>query len=131
MCFGGAPATINMPNTGMYDLLAQQQIDAISANQGGTAQLKQLELNQSLRTQGAVATQLRDARIAAANDTSASAARLAALIGAPPPEKTAQAPVLASDRAGQSRPSGKRGMRIDRPAPAAASPGAGLNITGA
>ena len=132
MCFGGAPATISTPNYGMYDMLAQRQMDALRANQDGPARLKQLELNQALRTQEAVLTQLRDTRISAANDTAAHAARLAALIGTPPPEKTAQAPVLASDRAGQSRPTGKRGLRIDaRPGPASAGVGTGLNIPGA
>lgn len=130
MCFGGAPATINMPNMGMYDLLAQQQIDAIRSSQSGTVGLKQLELNQALRSQEGVLQQLRDTKIAAANDTAANAARMAALIGTPPPEKTAQAPVLGSDRAGQARPAGKRGLRIDRPTPTADASGSGLNIPG-
>jgi hypothetical protein len=63
-------------------------------------------------------------RTAEANETSAAASRLAALIGTPPPDKTAKAPVLASNRAGMSKPAGRKGLRIDLQ-PAATS---GLNI---
>jgi hypothetical protein len=54
---------------------------------------------------------------------------MAALIGTPPPDKAAMAPVLGSDRAEMSRPAGKRGLRIDRATPTTAGAGTGLNIT--
>lgn len=131
MCFGGggSPATITMPDTGAYDRMAQMQFDAIRATQDGATKLKQAELNQVVTDQQAVLAQLRDVMTQRANDTAANAQRMAALIGAPPPEKAAKAPVVGSDRAAMGRPAGKRGLRIDRPAPAGAAAGTGLNIT--
>lgn len=131
MCFGGggSPATITMPDTGAYDRLAQTQFEAMRAAQDGEVKLKQAELNQSLANQQETLAQLRDVKTQRANDTAANAARMAALLGPPPPEKTAQAPVLGSDRAERSRPAGKRGMRIDRETTNATAAGTGLNIT--
>lgn len=133
MCFGGPPppATIVQADTGAYDRLAQQQLDAMRMAQDSAVQLKQGELNQAVVRQQEVLSQLREAKTAAANDTAANAARMAALIGAPPPEKSAKAPVMGSDRAAQSRPTGKRGLRIDRQTvPDTVASGAGLNIPG-
>lgn len=132
MCFGGggSPATITMPDTGAYDRMAQMQFDAIRQTQDGAARLKQAELNQVVADQQGVLEQLRAVVTSRANDTAANAARMAALIGAPPPEKTAKAPVVGSDRAEQTRPAGKRGLRIDRPAASTAGSGSGLNISG-
>lgn len=131
MCFGGggSPATITMPDTGAYDRMAQTQFDAMRAAQDGEVKLKQAELNQALATQQDTLAQLRDVKTARANDTAANAARMAALLGPPPPEKSAQAPVLGSDRAERSRPAGKRGMRIDRETVSTTAAGTGLNIT--
>jgi len=132
MCSGGgSPAVITMPDTGAYDRMAQMQFDAIRASQDGAARLKQAELNQAVADQQAVLSQLRDVMTQRANDTAANAQRMAALIGTPPPEKPAKAPVMGSDRAGQARASGKRGLRIDRQTASTAGPGSGLNITGA
>jgi len=134
MCFGGggSPATITMPDTGAYDRMAQAQLDAMRAGQTGEIEAKQAELNQVTASQQALLGQLRDATIQRANETAANAQRMAALIGAPPPEKPAKAPVVGSDRAAMSRPAGKRGLRIDRQqATTTAAPGSGLNITGA
>lgn len=131
MCSGGgSPAVITMPDTGAYDRMAQMQFDAIRATQDGAARLKQQELNQVVAEQQVVLGQLRDVMTQRANDTAANAARMAALLGAPPPEKAAKAPVVGSDRAGNARPAGKRGLRIDRPTANKASAGSGLNITG-
>lgn len=131
MCFGGggSPATITMPDTGAYDRMAQAQFDAMRAAQDGEVKLKQAELNQALAAQQDTLAQLRDVKTARANDTAANAARMAALLGPPPPEKSAQAPVLGSDRAERSRPAGKRGMRIDRETVSTTAAGTGLNIT--
>jgi len=131
MCFGGggSPATITMPDTGAYDRMAQMQFDAIRANQEGAAKAKQMELNQALADQQQVLTDLRDFKTQRANDVAANAARMAALLGAPPPEKTAQAPVIGSDRASMSRATGKRGLRIDRATAISDGAGTGLNIT--
>ena len=128
MC-GGKPATITMPDTGAYDRMAQMQMDAMRQQQEGAATLKQAELNSAIRAQQSALTELRDFNVQRANDTAANAARLAALIGTPPPEKTAKAPVVGSDRAGMSKPKGKAGLRIDRPTATSQASGAGLNIT--
>lgn len=128
---GGSPATVTVPDTAAYDRLAQMQIDALRLSQDGAARLKQAELSQALADQQGILEQLRQAKTARANDTAANAARMAAVIGAPPPEKPAKAPVMGSDRAEQSRPAGKRGLRIDvRSASSTAGSGSGLNISG-
>lgn len=131
MCFGGggSPATITMPDTGAYDRMAQMQFDAIRQSQDGAARLKQAELNQAVSAQQEVLAQLRDVTTRRANDTAANAARMAALIGTPPPEKTATAPVIGSDRAEKSQAAGKRGLRIDRATASTSAAGSGLNIS--
>lgn len=128
MCSGQA-ATITMPDTGAYDRMADMQIAAMQQQQQGAAALKQAELNQAIRAQEGALTELRDFNTQRANDTAANAARLAALIGTPPPEKSAKAPVVGSDRAGMAKPKGRAGLRIDRATPASQASGTGLNIT--
>lgn len=129
MCFGGGKAaTITMPDTGAYDRMAQMQMDAMRQQQNGLASLKQAELSQALRSQDQVLADLRDAKVQRANETSANAARMAALIGAPPPEKSATAPVVGSDRDAVTKLKGKAALRIDRPAATSQSSGTGLNI---
>jgi hypothetical protein len=81
-----------MPDTGAYDRMAQMQFDAIRQTQDGAARIKQAELNRVTADQQEVLQQLRDVTTRSANDTAANAARMAALIGTPPPEKTATAP---------------------------------------
>jgi len=131
MCSGGSPATINMPDTGAYDRMAQLQMDAMRQQQQGAASLQQAELNSAIRGQQSALTELRDFSMQRANDTAANAARLAALIGTPPPEKTAKAPVVGSNRTDGSKPKGKAGLRIDRPTSTSQATGTGLNITAA
>lgn len=130
MCFGGGqPAVINMPDTRAYDRLTDLQIAAMRQQQEGQASVKQAELSSALQSQQQTLTELRDFNIQRANDTAANAARLAALIGTPPPEKTAAAPVVGSSRQEMAKPKGKAGLRIDRLAPASQAAGTGLNIT--
>jgi hypothetical protein len=129
MCSGGKAATITMPDTGAYDRMAQLQMDAMRQQQQGAASLQQAELNSAIRAQEGALTELRDFNLQRANDTAANAARLAALIGAPPPEKSAKAPVVGANRAGSGKPKGKAGLRVDRPAAASQASGTGLNIT--
>ena len=136
MCFGGGGggnrATITMPDTRAYDRQAQMQIDLMRQQQDGTMALKQLELNQALKGQEQVLTQVRDFRVERANDTAANAARMSALMGPPPPQATAKPPVVGTDREGLVKPKGKRGLRIDRvdqATPVSQAGGTGLNIT--
>lgn len=131
MCSGGKAATITMPDTGAYDRMANMQIDLMRQQQQGAASLKQSELNQAIKAQEGVLTELRDFNVQRANDTAANAARLAALIGTPPPEKSAKAPVVGSNRAGMAKSKGKAALRIDRPATNSQASGTGLNITAA
>lgn len=131
MCSGGKAATINMPDTGAYDRMANMQIDLMRQQQQGAASLKQAELGQAVKAQEGVLTELRDFNIQRANDTAANAARLAALIGTPPPEKSAKAPVVGTNRAGMVKSKGKAGLRIDRSTTSSQASGTGLNITAA
>lgn len=129
MCFGSPPpATITMPDTGAYDRMADLQIAAMQQQQQGQAAVMQSRLNQSLREQESALAELRDFKVQQANDTAANAARLAALIGTPPPEKSAQAPVIGSSRQ-EATKKGKASLRIDRPVATTQAAGTGLNIT--
>lgn len=130
MCFGGGgtPAVITMPDTGAYDRLAQAQMDAMRDVQDVGLKVKQSELNKVLGDQQQALSELRDIKTQRANDVAANAARMAALIGTPPPEPTAKAPVLGSDREGMVKSKGKRSLRIDRAQPGDKA-GIGLNIT--
>jgi hypothetical protein len=128
-----------MPDTGAYDRMADMQMQAMRDQQTGTMALKQQELNQALSGQQAAMSDFKDYRIQMANDqqikandTSANAARINAILGAPPPEKTAQAPVVGSERDGVQSRKGKKELRIDRvgqATPSKQAAGAGLNIT--
>jgi hypothetical protein len=129
MCTGSKAATINMPDTGAYDRMANMQIDLMRQQQQGAAGLQQAQLNSAVQAQQGVLTELRDIKLQRANDTAANAARLAALIGTPPPEKSAKAPVVGTDRAGMAKPKGKAGLRIDRASATSQAAGTGLNIT--
>lgn len=132
MCSSAPPAVINMPDTRAYDRMADLQIAAMQEQQQGAAMLKQAELNQALRTQEQSLSELRDYKVQRANDTAANAARMAAIIGTPPPEPTAKAPVVGTDRENMVKPRGKQGLRIDRvgrTAPTSQAAGTGLNIT--
>lgn len=129
MCFGGggSAATITMPDTGAYDRMAQSQLDAMKAVMDGATQMKQQQLTAATTEQQKVLTDLRDLRLQQANDTAAQAARLTALIGTPPPEKTADAPVIGRNR-GALTAKGKGALRIERTVASSNGQGSGLNI---
>jgi hypothetical protein len=131
MCFGGggSGATITMPNTSAYDRQAEMQLDLMRQQRQGVMSLKQMELNQALQGQQSALAELRDFKVQRANETQANAARMAALIGTPPPEKTARAPVVGRDRQGAASPQGKRDLRIERKTATGQAAGTGLNIT--
>jgi hypothetical protein len=132
MCVGGggSRATIYAPDTRAYDALASQQLALMQQMQRPDVLTKQSQLDALVRERTALQTQEQAVATARANNTTAQAARLAALVGAPPPEKPAAAPVIGSDRTGEKRPTGKQALRIDQAAgTTAAALGAGLNIT--
>ena len=131
MCMGGGgqAATITMPDTGAYDRMANMQMQAMRDQMNGQTSLQQAKLNAALSDQQGVMTQLADVKTQRANDTAANAARLAALIGTPPPEKTASAPTVGTNRSDVAKASGKKGLRIERSTPTTQAAGTGLNIT--
>ena len=130
MCFGGGgqAATITMPDTGAYQRQFDLQRSAVESAMSSGLQVKQQELQNSLREQERVHAQATETRKQLAENTSAQAARMAALIGTPPPEKSAAAPVVGNARTGATR-KGKSGLRIERQTATSAGVGAGLNIT--
>jgi hypothetical protein len=128
MCGGGSPrTTINQADYGAYNRMADAQLATMALTQSPAVINAQQGVQAATLQQQQVLTDLAAARTAQANDTSAAASRLAALIGTPPPDKTARAPVLAANRQGMSRPTGRKGLRVDLN-PAAGS--SGLNIGG-
>jgi hypothetical protein len=130
MCFGGggSAGVITMPDTAAYDRLAQQQMDAMKSVQDSGVKSDQQRLNNALLRQQDQLAQVRDITAQRANDTAAQAKRLADLMGAPPPEKNAQAPAV-GDARGLATTKGKSALRIERATATSVGPGAGLNIT--
>ena len=127
---GGSRSTITMPDTRAHDAMASQQLGLMQQAQSSDVLAKQGQLDALVRNRIALQTQEQAIATTRANNTTGQEARLAALVGAPPPEKPAAAPGIGSDRTGQKRPTGKQALRIDRAAATtAAGPGAGLNIT--
>ena len=138
MCFGGGGTvgggTINMPDTSAYDKQFDAQVELMKMQQQGVMGQKQRELDAVLRAQTAALTEIRDARIERANEVAsveAEARRMSNLIGTPPPEETAKAPVIGRDRDKDNpvTPKGKKGLRITRTtSPSSSGAGSGLNI---
>ena len=127
MCGGGKAATITQPDYNAYNKQFDLQKSAIDQAMNSGAQLMQQQLNQATTAkQGALAAELEQKKILAEN-TNAQAMRLATLIGTPPPEKSAQAPVVAGERGIQTK-KGKSALRIGLDSTSRMSQGAGLNI---
>jgi hypothetical protein len=127
---GGSRATIYARDTRAYDAMANQQLALMQQVQRSDVLAKQGQLDALVRDRIELQAQEQAVATARANNTTAQAARLAALVGAPPPEKPAAAPVIGSGRTGEKRPTGKQALRIDRAAgTVAAGPGSGLNIS--
>ena len=93
MCSGGgSSATITMPDYSAYNNEFQLQKSAIEQTMNNGTQMLQQQLTASLRNKEAAYGQLTDQARLQAENTNAQAMRLATLIGAPPPEKSAEAP---------------------------------------
>ena len=128
MCFGGggSRATITKPDYNAYDKQFELQKEAIANSMDSDLRLKQQELQAALGDKADVRRQLNEQIRIQAENTNAQAMRLAQVIGPPPPEKTATAPVIGSKR----KKLGKERLRIRRStSPTASASGAGLNIT--
>ncbi len=131
MCGGGSMprSTIVMPDMTAYDRMADRQIAAMRQQQEGQLMLQQQQLNQAVTGQQSVMAELLAVQQQRASNTAADAARMAALIGTPPPEPAAKAPVIGDSRQGMAPPEGKRSLRIDRKQRSSKpGGGAGLNI---
>jgi hypothetical protein len=132
MCGGGGQrATIYQPDYNAYNQQFDLQRSAIESqiNNGTLAMQQQLE--DALREQNTVRSGIAEEKVAAANDASAlneEAMRLSTLIGAPPPEKTAQAPEVGARERGLKTTKGRKALRIGRTANSSGQ-GTGLNIT--
>ena len=134
MCFGGGGGggTITMPDTGAYDRMLDRQIAAMESERDGVVQLKQAELQTAQQAQQQALTQLNDYRTEKAEEfasVEAEARRLMNIVGTPPPEKSAKAPVVGDTRRSSARQKGKRGLLIGRSTASSSGAGTGLNIT--
>jgi len=127
---GGSPAKITMPDYSAYNNEFQLQKAAIDQTINSGTQQMQQQLTAALREQEGVQQKLSAQARQNAENTNAAAMRMATLIGTPPPEKTAQAPVVGANARGLTGSKGKGGLRIGRSTAAVAnSGGSGLNIT--
>jgi hypothetical protein len=127
---GGSPATITSPNYMQSTSEVMMQMEAMRSQREGVLGLAQNQLNNSLNQQGQALQELQQIKTQRANETSANAQRLAALVGAPAPEKSAKAPTVADNRSGQKRAGGKAELRINRGAGSYSSgAGVGLNLS--
>lgn len=128
MCFGGGgAATITEPDYAAYNQQFELQKSAIEQQMNNTTQLKQGEVNAALQRKQDLLTQSNDLKRQLAENTSAQALRMAQLLGPPPPEKTAEAPVVGRAR-GEVTSRGKKDLRIERQVATSNGQGAGLNI---
>ena len=128
---GGGGGTIYQPDYNAYDKQFDLQRSAIESQINNSSMAMQQQLQGALRLQADVREGINDDKIAAANDASAlseEAMRLSTLIGAPPPEKSAQAPEIGSRDRGVKTTKGRKSLRIGRTANSS-SQGTGLNIT--
>lgn len=132
MC-GGSPsrATIIQPDYNAYDKQFALQRSAIESQVNNGTTLMQQQLQGALQAQNTVRSTIAEERVAAASDASAlneEAMRLSTLIGAPPPEESAQAPEVGSRARGVKTTKGRKALRIGLTANSS-SQGTGLNIT--
>jgi hypothetical protein len=126
---GGSAATITMPDYSAYNNQFQLQKSAIEQTMNNGTQMLQQQLTASLRDKEAAYGRLTDQAKLQAENTNAQAMRLATLIGAPPPEKSAEAPRVGATARGIKSSKGKGALRIERSTATSTGQGAGLNIT--
>ena len=134
MCMGGGGGggTITMPDTRAYDQQFEMQKAAIDSQMNNSSMLMQQKLQDTLRQQGVLREEIRNAQVAKARDEDkleAQAQRLSVLAGTPPPEPTAAAPTIGARDRKQNTRKGKGSLRIGRKVASSSGQGAGLNIT--
>ena len=129
MCSGGGgAATITQPDYTAYNQQFELQKSAIEQQMNNSTQLKQSQMSAAVKQQQDLLTQSNEVKRQLADNTNAQVMRMAQLIGTPPPEKSAEAPVVGRAR-GAVTTKGKGAMRIERQLAASSSQGSGLNIT--
>ena len=132
MCGGGSPrATITQPDYSAFNQQFELQKSAIEQSMNSSIQSMQADYQSQLEDSTAFLRTIEQDRIFQAQDEAAiaeDARRLATLIGAPPPEKVAQAPKIGARDRGLDVAKGKKSLRIGKTATKTAK-GAGLNIT--
>jgi len=135
MCMGGgggSPATITMPDTSAYDRQFEMQASLLQSQMNNSTQALQQELQGILRSQNQLRSDISEAKILKADNQKAleeEAQRMSVLVGAPPPEPTAQAPVVGTRDRNVNTRKGKSSLRIGRKVASSAGQGTGLNIT--
>lgn len=132
MCMGGGGATINMPDTSAYEQQLATQRMAIQQQMNGVMNAAQADLQAAIRQQESTYRRIADEKTAAANNAAIvneQAMRMSQLMGAPPPDKTAEAPKVGDTSRYGKGAKGKKELRIGKRASTAAA-GSGLNITG-
>ena len=132
MCGGGSPrATITQPDYSAFNQQFELQKSAIDQSMNSGIQQLQAEFQSQLQDQTSALELIQQERVFQAQDEAAiaeDARRLATLIGAPPPEKVAQAPKIGARDRGLDVAKGKKSLRIGKTATSSAK-GTGLNIT--
>ena len=136
MCFGGGqsqPSVITMPDTGAYDRQFDRQLQLMQMSQSSQLTGLQSQLDASVREQQDILMQLRDLEMEKAESVAsveAEARRMSNIIGAPPPDVSAKAPVIAEQRKLPKTQSakGKRGLRIGRAVADSSGESVGFNL---
>tara|TARA_R100000458_G_C8158113_1_gene163278 strand:- start:261 stop:665 length:405 start_codon:yes stop_codon:yes gene_type:complete len=131
MCFGGggSRATITKPDYNAYNKQWELQKSAIDRSMDSGTQLIQQQLKTALRGKQDTLAELTSVQKQIADNTSAQAMRLAQVIGPPPPEKHAEAPVIGARARGLVGRKGKSSLRIGRRTATRSGSGAGSNLT--
>ena len=130
---GGGGGTITMPDTGAYDRMFDRQMQMMQMSQSSELTGYQSKLDSAVTAQQDLLTSLRDLREERADEVAsveAEARRMSNIIGPPPPEESAKAPVIGSarDKPKPSSSKGKRGLRIGRKVASTSGDAVGLNI---
>ena len=129
MCGGGQPATLTQPDYTAYNQQFELQKAAIERQMNNNMERKQSRLNKAVQKQQDLLIESNEIKRQLAENTSAQAIRMAGVVGAPPPDKTAQAPTVGREREKTGKTKGKAALRIERKSAATSSQGTGLNIT--
>ena len=136
MCMGGGGGgggVITMPDTGAYDRQLNSQLAMMQMAQSSKLTGYQSQLDSAVMAQQNLLNDLNDLREERAEEVAsveAEARRMSNIIGAPPPEPSAKAPVIAGarDKPKTQAAKGKRGLRIGRSVASTSGAGTGLQI---